>query len=171
MAVKDPRKLARRVFREYGAVVQEHNDHGSPVYLFPDGMRITVPSNALMGWVAAKCRDVEARYGKKAGTQFGLLSTRPGKPHLDLERIIASAHAKQRLSTMRTQANITFGEVLMALRIPERVLWSPSHGSWLWVRGRLAVAIAEDGDTFVITTVLWSSTELFEQHPRPKESA
>lgn len=167
MGIPKPKKTARDVFRSYGATILERTPYGTN-YQFPDGRTLHVNDNASPGWVAAQIRNLRDWYGEPDGERPAVKgANRPGKPRLDLERVRASNHAKERLALMQQQGGVTYREVLLALRAPERVLWSEPDGSWLWVRDRLAVAVAEAGEWFVITTVLWSTRDLFEQYPRP----
>lgn len=166
---KNAKKLIRDVFRQYGAHIQGREKE-STRWIFPDGAVIIVHPTATYSWAAAQCRNLEARYGRRSGEGLAGAKTRPGKPSIDFERLDASAHAKERLKLMRQQDGIDLTDVFQALKLPEKVLWSESNGSWLWVRDRIAVAVAVVGDRFVVTTVLWSSDELFVQFPRPLEA-
>lgn len=164
---KDPKKLARQVFcKEYGAGSQ--SKARGIEFTFADGAVVFVSHQDSFARVTELIRGVRSRYGAvRREDRYGSMGSRSGKPVIDFERLVASAHAKERLSLMQRQARVEFREVLHCLRLPERVLWSDTHGSWLWVRDRLAVAVAETRDGFVITTVLWSTTDLWEAHPRP----
>lgn len=167
MLGKDPRKVQRSILRQYGAhVVSKQREHTT--WQMPDGARIVVRDTDHHGTVAKRLEELRSRYGPVEQTNsIDRFGTRANKPDLDLNRVVASTHAKERLALMQSQAKVTFQEVLHAIRIPERVLWSDRHGSWMWVRDRLAVAVVETGDSFVITTILWTSNDLFEQYPRP----
>ncbi|WP_141898697.1 hypothetical protein [Paramicrobacterium agarici] len=68
---------------------------------------------------------------------------------------------------MTEQAGITAHDMLHALQLPERVAFDQKYGSWVWVRGVLAVpvAVADDGSA-VITSVLWADRDLYDQYPR-----
>lgn len=165
MGIADPKKLLRKTFRDYGARVHLNAPEGTH-WIFPDGAVIIVSHNPSATWAAAQIRKLAGRYERLKRTEHRHLDRRPRKPLMDLERVAASEHAKQRLRLMQGQADVAFQEVLLCLRVPERVLWSEQHQGWLWVRDRLAVAVAEDGDRFVITTVLWSRSELFDLYPR-----
>ena len=165
-SVKDPRKLARKVFREYGGRVHIADKWGTH-YIFPDGSTVLLGDNDHHGIVIEKVETVRARFGGLPGQQFGRLGTRPHKPSLDFDRLVASDHAKERLRLMQRQAAVSFAEVLLTLRTPERVLWSDKHESWLWVRDRIAVAVKDTGQQLVIATVLWTTHDLWEANPRP----
>lgn len=168
-SAKDAQKLASRLFRDRGAVVTERATQWT-TYTFPDHYTVTIGKNERVALTLAKVNDVQQRYGFDRRAQYSTMGTRPGKPVLDLERVVASDHAKERLALMQRQADVTMREILLCLRAPERVLWADDHDSWLWVRDRLAVPIKEAGDRFIITSVLWSTRELFDQNPRPQEN-
>lgn len=173
MGIAHPKKLIRELIRSYGGRhYAKEND--SPlrgdIYIFPDGYRLHVPGTPIGSWVAAQRESLARRYGPVVRSdRYERLGSRPGKPVIDFERLTASTHAKERLVLMQRQARVDFREVLHCLRLPQRVAWSEVHGSWLWIRDRLAVAVAESAGGFVITTVLWASNELWEAHPRPVE--
>lgn len=167
MTFKDSKKLLRGLFREAGASVQSKSRQGTEYWQFPDGAIIIVPHNVTHPQAVGFARQVRERYGPTRSAEFSHLAS-GGAPRIDFERLSASEHAKGRLALMKRQAGVELREVLHCLRLPERVLWSDEHGSWLWVRDRLAVAVAESGDGFVITTVMWSTADLFVQHPRPE---
>jgi len=169
---KDPRKEARRVFRQYGAVVVPNTSKGTVVYEFPDMARVTVYARDHHGVVVSKIREVKRRYGEIRSTELTGLAKASHAPRLDLENLSASDHAKDRLRLMQSQAKVTFSDVLHALRLPERTLWSDKHESWVWIRHPIAVAVRENysGIGHTIVTVLWSDNELFDLHPRPKEA-
>jgi hypothetical protein len=166
---RNPKKLVRAVVREAGGRVAFNDRHGT-AYVFPDGWVVRLEDRNAQSWTAA--REVEAkvreRYGTRGAPDYAdrVFVDRPGKPDLDLGRLVATDHAKERLDLMRRQAGVTFEELMMAIRVPERVRWSDTHRSWVWIRGRLAVPVVRNADKFVITTVLWSADDLFEQHPR-----
>lgn len=162
----------------YKRVVSRLKEHGAePVvrqargttFEFPDGYRAYVFHAIENRAASAFLSDIEARYGRPARDwQAGVKVA--GRPELDLERVIASEHAKERLRLMQTQRRIDLRDVLYALRLPERVLWSPKHKSWAWLRGDIAVAVTftHDGSQ-VIRTILWTSDELWESNPRPEK--
>lgn len=163
---KDAQKLASRTFRDRGAVVTE-NARQWTTYTFPDQYTVTIGRNERIALTLAKVKDVQERYGFDQSDNFGQMGTRPGKPVIELERLVASAHAKERLALMQRQAGVDMREILLCLRTPQRVLWSDDHESWLWIRDRIAVPVKEVGDRFIITSVLWGTRELFDKYPRP----
>lgn len=171
MAIADPKKLLRKVFREYGATRERLSGRDArdvARWVFPDGRSVGEPADPSPQWVAAQIQTCQERYGFLPGGANAGLVKRSGRPRIDLDRLVASEHAKERLRLMQDQADVSFQEVLHCIRLAERVLWSDVHGTWLWVRGRIAVAVAEEGDRLVITTVMWSSDELFQEFPRPE---
>ena len=165
--MEHPKKQLAKLIRDYGGSVAQRNRMGI-TYAMPDGAAVYVSEALTHPQMVDHRRALHRRYGVLPGSGSSSRVHRSGQPILDLERVTASDHAKIRLGQMKRQAGVDLREVLHCLRLPERVLWSEEHGSWLWVRDRLAVAVAESGDGFVITTVMWSSADLFVQHPRPE---
>lgn len=165
------RREARRVFKSYGARVAAAQDRTGVTYEFPDGARFSLGEHESERSLSTKVSNVRHRYGLIPSKQLVGLSKVGNAPRLDLERLHASEHAKDRLALMQSQAKVTYADVLHTLTLPERVLWSERHDSWVWLRHPLAVAVCEVRDGLLIKTILWSSNELFALHPRPKESA
>lgn len=165
---KNPRKEARRVFRSYGAQTAAPTKHGTN-YLFPDGATVMIHDSDGHGTVAEKIRTVVARYGRITPRGLAGMAKVGNAPHLNLELLRASEHAKDRLGLMQSQRPVTFADVLHTLRLPERVMWSPRHESWVWIRELLAVAVCEVPGGHLIKTVMWSDNELFISHPRPEQ--
>jgi len=163
---KDARKLASQTFRGRGAVVTENNRQWT-TWAFPDNRTVTITKNEPITLTLAKVKDAQERYGYDTRDNYASMTKRPHTPAIDLERVVASAHAKERLALMKRQAGVDMREILLALRTPQRVLWSDEHDSWLWIRDRIAVPIKEVGDRFIITSVLWGTRELFDRYPRP----
>ncbi|GAA5198741.1 hypothetical protein [Microbacterium jejuense] len=146
------------------------SDPAGWIWVFPDGARKHVHHNLnaasarhLTGWV-------KNRYGSNYRPVFDGDRVKGPKPIIDLTRLTASQHAQDRLALMRRQDNLTFEEVLLALRAPEKVLWSDTHHSWIWVRDRVGVAAHVDrAGNAVIATLLWATRELWDANPRPME--
>lgn len=166
--MSSPSKVVAKTFRAMGARVVGPHQRGT-TYQFPDGATKHVPTNmkpvtarGMLGWA----RD---RYGHlEPDTPFSAEKVKGGSPRVDLNRVVASNHAKERLALMRSQARIEFSDILMALRAPIRTLYSEKHSSWLWVGERITVAAHVNQDGFaVISTLLWSTRELWNQNPRP----
>lgn len=163
---KDPRKYVRSQFENMGAVINNRTNYGVQ-YKLPDGYLLHVPNRVLMP--AAKtyvrearehCTNKQWRPGVKAS----------GHPELDLELVVASDHAKERLRLMQSQRRIDMRDVLYAMKIPEKVLWSPKHATWVWVRGDIAVPVSfTPQGAQVIRTILWASDDLWESNPRPEK--
>ncbi len=145
-------------------------------YRFPDGARRLVPTNIAPGRARQMLAETQERYGTgryRANTDpLRSAIEKPGAPVVDTARLALSRHARERFELMADQANLRALELRDAVQYPERVLWSPMHCSWLWVRGRIivAVVIGDDG-AFVIRTLLWATEELWEQNPRPEPEA
>lgn len=162
-----PAKRLDRELRDMGARRAERNAI-SVAYRMPDGARIDVPKNIGPGAARVLLSRIQFEYGHKRGVPLGDARKASRAPRIDLERLTASDHAKDRLRLMQRQGSVTFQEVLRALRLPERVLWSETHQSWLWVRDRLAVAVwvAANGHA-TIGTIMWATADLWEANPRP----
>lgn len=162
-------KRTTTALKSYGAVPSVREARGT-VYLFPDGYRLYVYHQIDQKGSRALLSDVGARYGRRHPQAWKAGVRVSGAPNIDLERVVASDHAKERLRLMQSQRRVDLRDVLYALKLPERVLWAPRHNSWAWVRGDIAVPItfAADGSQ-VIRTVLWASEELWESNPRPEK--
>jgi len=167
---KDPRKEARRFFREYGGKVLTYHRHVTD-WQFPDGFIVRLGDDDHHGVVARKIAEVRNRYGRHDSVELTGLQKVGNAPRLDLKRLHASDHAKERLRLMQSQRRVSFTEVLHTLRLPERVMWSERHESWVWIRHPLAVAVCSVPDGHLIKTILWADNDLFALHPRPKEYA
>jgi len=108
------------------------------------------------------------RYGRVKEAHGGM--RRNGRPELDLEHVHVSDHARERLALMDEQAGVDRREFLRCLTLPQTVLWSDVHESWLFVRDRLAVAVKESRHGgHVVPTVMWATQDMFEAHPRPEK--
>lgn len=166
---RQPAKRLDREFRSMGASRVESTSR-NVVYRFPDGARVLVPTNIAPGNARAMLNDMQRRYGAPDRDPLGHTERRHGAPDIDLNRLTASKHAMERFDLMRNQAGLTYQEMVMALRVPQRVLWSLVHERWLWVGDRIAVAaeVSDRGEA-VICTVLWTSRELWAQNPRPEQ--
>lgn len=167
---KQPAKRLDREFRGMGAVRSGRNAHAVR-YRFPDGAQREVPSGIRPASARTLLGDMQRKYGTgRIRDPLGGAVKRAGAPVIDLDKLVASGHAQIRFGQMEKQAGVVMSEVLHALRIPNRVLWSEPHGSWLWVGERIAVA-ASVGDTGVATvrTILWTQQELWDANPRPEK--
>jgi hypothetical protein len=164
---KDARKFLKTNLEQLGATVVDRDQFGCRWEL-PDGYRIHFPDTTKMGVAKLYLREVRDRLGRTSRPWEPGLKT-SGHPTLDLEKVVASEHAKERLHLMQRQHPIDLRDVLYALKLPERVLWSPKHESWVWVRGDIAVPISfTPSGSQVIRTVLWASEELWQSNPRPE---
>jgi hypothetical protein len=164
---KDARKFLKAHLETLGATVVDRDRFGCRWQL-PDGYRVYVSDSVRMGTAKQYLREAQDRLGRTSGPWEPGLKT-SGHPTLDLEKVVASEHAKERLHLMQRQHPIDLRDVLYALKLPERVLWSPKHESWAWVRGDIAVPISfTPSGSQVIRTVLWASEELWQSNPRPE---
>ncbi|WP_147251197.1 hypothetical protein [Microbacterium sp. H6] len=164
------------MFKSLGGRVLERAGH-SVSYAFPDGGVFAIPAGVHAGNAKLIYDTVQARYGTKdtRSRTDPLRSAvkRAGAPAIAVGHLAMSKHANDRFELMAAQARLHQTEVRDALQFPEQVLWSPLHESWLWVRGRIIVAVVldENGMT-IIRTILWATEDLWEQNPRPpKEDA
>lgn len=166
---KHPAKRLDREFRGMGAIRIDRNArHVS--YLFPDKAIHVLNNNIRQGAAKELLDTMRRRYGATvARDPLGYAEKRPGAPVLDFSKLIASKHAQIRLTQMQNQAGLEFQEVVLALRAPNRVLWSEIHESWLWVGERIAVAASVNilGEA-TIRTILWTQQELWDANPRPE---
>lgn len=168
--IKDPNKFVQQRFKERGAV-PAHKDARGTMWRFPDGRHVHVPRQVSMTAAAGFVRDIAPDHAVTNRQAFAGGKVRGPKPRLDLEKLTASAHAKERLALMQSQVALTFADVLYALRCPERVLWSDVHESWVWVGSKVALPLSFDSRGHaIIRTVLWSQQELWAIAPRPKEN-
>lgn len=165
--MEHPKKQLAKLIRDHGGSVAQKARMGT-TYAMPDGAAVYVPDSLTYPQFIDQRRALHRRYGVVSSGGPASRVSRSGRPKLDFERLSASDHAKIRLAQMKRQGGVEFREVLHCLRLPERVLWSVDHGTWLWTRDRLSVAVAETPGGFVITTVMWSSSELFDRFPRPE---
>lgn len=164
---KDPRKEGRRAFRQYGGTVRLQTKQGTE-YIFPDGSTMFLHRDEDHKRVAEKIAIVRERFGPIRSSELSGLVKRSGRPSIDFARLVASGHSKDRLRLMAEQAGVDFTELCATLRTPERVMWSPASNAWVFIGGRLAVAICTiSDDRFLIKTVMWSNNDLFDLYPRP----
>lgn len=163
-------KTVEKTFRQYGAV-RQHRDRNGTSFLFPDGAEHMVPHAMPHSTAISMLKWAQERYGTRRRTVIDAAKVRGAKPRIDLEKCRASEHAQERLALMREQQGVTHHEVLMALRAPSAVKWSERHSSWVWVGDRIAVAAHVDSEGYAaITTVLWTTEELWAASPRPEKA-
>lgn len=169
---KNQKKWVKVRFAERGGEVVSSDSSGQR-WEFPGGRRVWVPSDITAPQASGLVREICAQYSPVGGGARVFGERAGHAPTIDLTRLRSSAHANSRLELMKSQpARLDMKEVYHALRLPERVLWSDSHESWVWVRDRVGVCVAflKDG-TGVITTILWSDSELWAANPRPEQLA
>lgn len=163
---RHPAKRLDKEFRRIGARRARQSSH-AVLYTFADGAQRLVPRNIGPGTARLMLNEVQQLY-KVGLSPLGRTEKRSGAPTIDFNNLCASAHALERFRLMQKQADLTHTEMMLAIRAPERVLWSPDHGSWLWVGDRIAVAITvTDNGAAVIRTLLWTTRELWDSNPRP----
>lgn len=168
---RQPTKRLEREFRALGGSRISRSGIGIR-YSFPDGGVHLIPTGVGAAKARAILAGVQARYGKKdvRSRTDPLRSAveRAGAPRIDPRHLAMSKHATDRFELMAAQARLQRAEVADALQFPEQVLWSPLHESWLWVRGRIIIAVVvDDNGTTIIRTILWATEDLWEQNPRP----
>jgi hypothetical protein len=165
------RKTIRDAYRDYGGVVVSRGSgrgsKGLVDYRFPDGAIFYLPNDVDPGWAKKQLGVLQQRYGRRVEAHSSM--RRNGRPELDLEQVHVSDHARERLALMDAQAGVDRREFLRCLTLPQTVLWSDVHDSWLFVRERLAVAVKESRHGgHVVPTVMWATQDMFEAHPRPE---
>lgn len=166
--VKNPRKRVEKVAKEAGGRVR-FSSHHIVIWAFDDGWEVTMAANAHAGTAAAVVTAIQNRYGRPQTAFNGRKASHA--PTVDFARLGCTTHARDRLALMRSQAGIEFSDLVLALRTPQRVEFSDKHESWIWVGERVAVCASECDDRWVITTLLWSRTELWDAFPRPGRRA
>ncbi|MFF7293159.1 hypothetical protein ACFY9N_11575 [Microbacterium sp. NPDC008134] len=171
---RQPTKRLDREFRALGGRRLDRSPGGTR-YIFPDGGVQYVPADVMPGRARAILVSVQERYATRdirpKDDPLRSAMKRDGAPDINADTIAMSRHANDRFELMATQARLDRREIGDALRFPEQVLWSPTHESWMWVRGRVIVAVAEtDQGINVIRTIMWATSDLWEQNPRPERS-
>jgi hypothetical protein len=165
--MSDWKRTVRDAYRGYGGVVVGRTREAVQ-YRFPDGSLFVLPNSVQPGWAKTQLRVLQDRFGKQYRVHSSM--RRNGRPDLDVEHVHVSEHARERLTLMDAQAGVDRREFLRCLTLPQTVLWSDLHGSWLFVRDRLAVVVKESRDGgHVVPTVMWATAEMFEAHPRPEK--
>lgn len=161
---KSPTAWFRRAAEECGGRKAESTTD-TESWQFPDGGWFTHHKNHKWGATGVTVRRIQERYAKPHD-EYHLGVKRPGKPYMDMDRLVTTPHAVERWHQMQKQAGLDYSELLLTLKTPERVVWSEKHASWLWVREKLAIPVVEVAERLVVKTVLWTSHDLWEQHPR-----
>lgn len=158
-------KVIDKEFRHYGA--SRRRERYGTTYTFPDGAVKFVNETVSRATAADLLAWVQRRYKPARDVLGGVEAHTP--PVIDPNRIVLTDHARHRITLMENQAGrLRRRELADALLHPDRVRWSPEHGSWMWVGERIAVtAHVTDGVT-TIRTVLWATADLWDENPRPK---
>lgn len=168
---KSPAKAVDKEFKRIGATRRAVRN--GVEYRFPDDARIFVPAN--VSWQVAHSMM------RNAGIRNGVSKPRPPivgdripitiLPPVDTDRMTLTDHAKQRFAEMETQDGITAAEVALALTCPMHALWMEQHGTYAWVGERITVVGHEREGWLTIRTFLWSTNELWDEHPRLEKQA
>lgn len=165
--MQNRRKSVEKLFRKLGATRAYKTDH-STVWEFPDGARHEVPTGVKGSYASRLMRDAQDRYGK-VQTSVASWPRVHDAPKVDLGKLVASAHAQERLKLMVGQSDeASFAELTRCITHPRCVVASPGDGNLVWVGDALAVPLSFTDDTIVITTVLWATTDRYEDNPRPE---
>lgn len=168
---KNPDKFLARHFKLHGGEIERKENRGA-LWRFPDGRLYFIPRQlsvkTAQAWVS--CIKTDYPYVQRGRAPHELPRRSGRAPVLDLDNrhLSASTHAKERFALMGQQGGLTWEEIDLALRAPIRVTYAERHESWVWVGERVAVALYEKPGGYVISTLLWSSNQLFEQYPRPE---
>jgi hypothetical protein len=172
---RHPAKMLDREFRAMGAT-RADRDSRAVTYRFPDGAYQSVPTNIGPANARGMLNELQYRYGpsqrRHEGDPLAGTMIRDDIPTVDTALIIMTKHATERFEQMSDQARLSTDEIRHCLQFPETVRYSPSHSSWMWVRGRIAVATTHAPDTgeTIIRTVLWATEELWVNNPRPEKT-
>lgn len=171
-AGKHPAKAVDKEFRRLGASRSTVRDGAK--YLFPDGASIFIPSK--INWFVAHSamRDARMRMGadRERDPIMGERIPTTRLPAVDIDKLTVTDHARERLVMMRGQGDVADLEVLTALTCPMRALWSEQHGTYAWIGDRITVVGHYRDGWLTVRSFLWSTNDLWEQHPRPeKENA
>lgn len=169
MTGQAPAKMLDKEMRTLGG--RRNRTSRGVEYTFPDGAVHLVRTGITPQAADKMVRDMRHRYGRPERALRGEQVRGAAVPAVDMTKLAATEHARQRLALMKRQGGVEMREVMSALVCPMRVLWSDAHGTWQWVGERIAVVahVTDDGVT-VIRTILWSTTELWAQHPRPERA-
>jgi hypothetical protein len=164
MGMKRPYRFCKEELEHIGGV-EVSRDKTGVQFRFKDGKRVFVRFSITELAASHLVRDTRKLQGLKQ-TRNSAPVLRP--PVLDLNRLGASKHAAERLALMKSQAGVTWEELVHTLRIPESINYSHEHGSWVWVGTRVSLAVAVENGIATILTVLWSNNDLWESNPRPE---
>lgn len=169
MTGQTPAKMLDKELRRLGG--RRRRTSRGVEYTFPDGAVRLIRPGITPQSVSTIIRDAQHRYGRPDRALRGEQVRGSAVPTVDMTKLSATEHARERLALMKRQGGVGMGEITTALVCPTRVLWNDVHGTWQWVGDRVAVVahITDDGVT-VIRTILWSTTELWAQHPRPEKA-
>lgn len=163
--MKATTKTVEKAIRARGGVKIASDRNGSH-WRMPDGWVFDVRDRLNEGQRMLMLGQLDERYGGRGNPLTAQKTSQSKAPRVDADNLRVTDHARDRFHEMR----IAPAEVLNALTLPERVAWSARHDSWLWVRERIAVAAREAHvGGLVITTILWSTDELWAENPRAEK--
>lgn len=177
--IKHPEKFMKVKLAELGGVVTSrtknkarwHSTDGTQ-YTFPDGHTVFVRKDISMRNAESLLSDTYVHFGMEPleAKVVPVRDTTPRPPVINLNRLVATVHAQQRLKLMRSQQGVRSSELLEVIQHPERVTYSEHHSSWVWYGHRVALAIVNEAGRSVITTVLWARQDLWAENPRPEKA-
>lgn len=167
---KSAAKAVDKELRRIGA--RRSTTKGGSYYVFPDGARLFVESHVDKLVADAIMRDAGRRYGVRPDHgPFSNAQRVPltQLPKLNLAKLNPTEHAQERFAVMRRQGGVDEREILTTLQCPMRALWMDAYGTYGWVGERITVVGHVREDTLTIRTFLWSTNDLWDQHPRPEK--
>jgi hypothetical protein len=168
IAVKNPQQWTRKQFKEMGLQPTggrgTRGNHGA-AYIADSGHMFVIPQSLSTGGAIRLVSDTRAHLG----LDRAIVDEKESVPVLVKGSLRFSEHARERWALMRGQAAVGAVELEACLFNPSEVSYSVKHNTWLFIGARVkaAVAFPETGDP-VVTTVIWTREEMFEQHPRPE---
>lgn len=178
--IKNPRRYIRtRLETEIGVVSARKVKQGNRApngteYTLTTGRVVFVSDNISQASASSLLADIrkEAGVARPNTTPKVLREERTPKPVINLNRLVASKHAKLRYALMKAQSpkHCNDDELLYTLRCPLRAEYSPRHGSWIFVGEHISVAVVDNEGRTEVKTLLWSKSELWDAFPRPEKA-
>lgn len=161
-------KFARKQLTKIGAVVEHQHDKRID-FRMPDGSAWMCTDRTSEGRVRELVRrwsDWDAASHGEYLSRFVRVVPMPSIAGLRLKR---TSHFAARCDLMSGQG-MRATEVRDALLRPTSVR-ATEHGTRLFCRGRIAVAVAVDDGIATAVTCLWTTNELWAQNPRKERDA